>query len=129
MAGNGVLVVGDKDTLYVPSYWGPGTLVVSGKTTADFKDVPQTLPRIKDVPFDQNHYVEWVNACKGGPAALSNVVDYAGPMCEAVLLGNVAVRAGNGKNLEWDAKAMKFPNAPEADRFVSKEYRKGWEIV
>jgi hypothetical protein len=77
------------------------------------------------VPWDQNHYDEWVRACKGGPAALSNC-DYSGPMCEAVLLGNVAIRAG--KKIEWDAKALKVTNAPEANRFVSKEYRQGWEL-
>ena len=52
--------------------------------------------------------------------------DYSGALTEAVLLGNVAYRAG--KALEWDAKALKAGNAPEADKFIRKEYRKGWDV-
>ena len=41
-------------------------------------------------------------------------------------MGNVAYRAG--KKLEWDAKNMKFPNAPEAEKFLGRTYRKGWSL-
>ena len=69
------------------------------------------------------HYLEWISACKGGPKALSNF-DYSGPLTEMVLLGNVALRSG--KRLEWDAKNMRIPNAPEAEKFLRKDYRDGW---
>ena len=46
-------------------------------------------------------------------------------MTEAILLGNVAMRAG-GK-FKWDAKAMKT-NRKDADKLVSKVYRGGWEV-
>jgi hypothetical protein len=46
-------------------------------------------------------------------------------MTEAVLLGNVALRAG--KRIEWDAKRLQVTNAPEANQYVRTEYRKGWE--
>ena len=52
--------------------------------------------------------------------------DYAGPLAEAVLLGNVAVRAG--KKIEWDAAKMKVTNVPEANRYIRRDYRKGWEL-
>jgi predicted dehydrogenase len=120
---NGVIMVGDKDTLFVPMFWGRGDFLKAGKME-DLKDVPQSLPRAPG-KFDKGHYQEWVDACKGGPPALSHF-DYAGPMCEAMLLGNVALRAG--KKIEWDARALKCTNAPEADRFVKREYRKGWSI-
>ena len=35
---------------------------------------------------------------------------------------------GAGRRLEWDTKAMKIPNAPEAERFMKREYRKGWTL-
>jgi predicted dehydrogenase len=57
---NGIVLVGDKDTLYVPSYWGDGTFL-SGAKTADFKDVPQSIPRAKG-EFDKGHYNEWIAA-------------------------------------------------------------------
>ena len=53
--------------------------------------------------------------------------DYAGPMTESVLLGNVAVRAG--KKIEWDAKNLKVTNCPEAAPIIHREYRKGWELI
>jgi predicted dehydrogenase len=124
LASNGVILVGDKDTLYVPSYWGRGEFL-SGATMEDFKDVPQSLPRAS-TKFDDGHYVEWINACRGGPAAMSNF-DYSGPMTETVLLGNVALRTGPQK-LEWDSRRLRVTNVAEANRFIRKSYRKGWEI-
>ena len=66
-----------------------------------------------------------IEACKGGPACLSNF-DYAGRLTEFVLLGNVALRVG--KKIEWDAKRMRAKNCPEADQYIRREYRKGWEL-
>ena len=81
LSSNGIILIGDKDTLYVPNYWGAGKFL-SGAKVEDFKDIPETLP--KPPGFERNHHQEWLNACKGGPKALSNF-DYSGPMTEAVL--------------------------------------------
>ena len=43
------------------------------------------------------------------------------------LLGSAAHRANAGK-LAWDAEAFAFTNAPEADQYLTKTYRDGWEI-
>jgi hypothetical protein len=72
-----------------------------------------------------NEDVEWIEACKGGPAALSNFAN-AGPFTETVLLGNLAIRLG--KKIQWDGPNMKATNAPEADPLIHREYRKGWEL-
>ncbi|MBI3736917.1 gfo/Idh/MocA family oxidoreductase, partial [Candidatus Sumerlaeota bacterium] len=74
-----------------------------------------------------NHYMEWIDACKGGAPAMSNFIDYAGKLTEVVLVGNVAMRVG--KKIEWDGPNMKAPNCPEADRFIKNEYRAGWELA
>jgi hypothetical protein len=69
-----------------------------------------------------------VAAClRNDPAGTTCNFDYSGPLSEAVLLGTVAYRAG--KAIEWDAANLKVTNAPDADRFVKREYRKGWEIA
>jgi hypothetical protein len=69
---------------------------------------------------------EWIRACKGeGPEPLCNFA-YAGPLTEANHLGNVAYRAG--KKLEWESKKMKFSNAPEAEKYLGRSYRKGWKL-
>lgn len=53
---------------------------------------------------------------------------YAGRLTETILIGNLALRAGEGTRIEWDAKALKSPNVPEVNQFVSRVYREGWEL-
>jgi len=72
-----------------------------------------------------DHYQEWVRACKTGRPTGSNF-DYAGPMTESILLGNVAFRVG--QKITYDAQRMKAVNCPEADRYINHEYRKGWSL-
>lgn len=116
--------------------WGDGTLFVGsdGMLLADygkhillpeekFKNFKAPAPYIAPSPGQQ---AEWFLACKGeGPKPLCHFA-YSGPLTEANHLGNVAYRAG--KKLEWDAKAMKFPNAPEAERYLSRKYRGDWSL-
>ena len=127
LLGSGCLLIGDKGKLYSPDDHGAQSYLKVGDEK-DFKalknhdavrDVPESLPRSK------GHYREWVDACKGGPAAFSNF-DIAGVLTEAFLVGNLALRTGT--RLEWDGQAMKAKNAPEADRFVRREYRQGWVL-
>ena len=122
LPANGSIIIGTKDTLYVPMYWGPGRFL-SGAKLEDFKNVPEHLPKPKD--FGRHHYQEWIDACKGGKPAYSNF-DYAGPMTESVLLANVALRAA-GK-IEWDAKKMRVTNLPEANQYVTHKYRGDWKL-
>jgi predicted dehydrogenase len=85
----------------------------------DFAPPEPTLPRVA------NEDVEWIAACKGGDAALSNF-SYSGPFTEMVLLGNVAIRAG--QRIEWNAEDLRVTNAPDADQYVRREYRQGWQL-
>ena len=64
----------------------------------------------------------------GKPALASSNFDYAGRLTETMLLGNIAVRFA-GKKLEWDAAKLQFTNSAAAQKFVSKEYRKGWDFL
>jgi len=94
-------------------------IVTPGRRVEQFVDVPKTIRRVP------NEDTEWIEACKGGPKALSSF-DYAGPLSEMVLLGNLAVRLG--KKIQWDTKALRATNAPEADELIRREYRKGWDL-
>ncbi len=53
--------------------------------------------------------------------------DYSGALTEAVLLGNVAYRSG--KSFKWDGENMKILDNPAAEKYLTKEYRKGWEVM
>ena len=92
------------------------------------KDIPQSIPRnaFKGSP-DERQHKEWLQACKDGKhdVPYSNF-DIAAYLTEIILLGCVALRVG--KKLEWDGPGMKATNAPEAARFVKREYRKSWAI-
>ena len=78
-----------------------------------------------------DHFGEWINAIKGGPAARSNFPDYAGGLTETILLGNLAVWTadkGQGKKIEWDAQNLKPTNAPEVEGLVKPTYQNGYHV-
>ena len=84
-----------------------------------------TLPP-QTIPDSIGHWREWVQACKTGSATTCNF-DYSGALTETVLLGIVAFRAG--AKLDWNATTLKASNSARADEFISKTYRKGFEVV
>ncbi len=113
-----VILVGDEGLMLFrrsQTDW----IVTPARRNEQFANVPKTIRRVP------NEDTEWLEACKGGPKALSNF-DYAGALTEMVLLGNLAVRLG--KKIEWDAKALKATNAPEADELIRTQYREGWKL-
>ena len=73
-----------------------------------------------------NHWHDWVDAVLAGKKTTDGF-ELAGPLTECVQLGNVAAR-NPGKKLQWDAQGMTFTNMPEANRLLTKEYRKGFEV-
>ncbi len=72
------------------------------------------------------HHAEWIHACKTGAPTTCNF-GYSGWLTEANHLGNVAYRAS--KKLEWDPVKLYATNAPEAEPFLRREYRKGWTLT
>jgi len=115
LPGAGSLLIGESGTLIIPHV-----------------AAPQLYPQEKFGSFviekvaGSSHYHAWVDAALGGPKTTDNF-DYAGPLTEAVQLGNVATRCP-GVKLEWDAAALRIPNHPAADKLLTKQYRDGWEI-
>jgi predicted dehydrogenase len=118
----------------LPRQWGQIYVGEKGKILAEF-DKFRIIPEEKmaatpapkpTLPRSPGHKQEWLNAIRGGPPALSNFIDSGGPLAEIVLLGNLAIRTG--EKIEWDPVNMKAKNNPKADRYVRREYRKGWEL-
>jgi hypothetical protein len=115
-----------------------GTLYIGDKgKILDDKILPLTLrnsytPPKPSIPSSPGHEEEWILACKGGAPAGSDF-EWAGPLTETVLLGNIALRKAvkeklSGKILLFDPDNFKFPNMSEADQFLHCEYRKGWSL-
>ena len=71
--------------------------------------------------------MNWVRACRGETKA-SSPFEYATQLNEAMALGVAAMRAGAGRKLYYDAEKMQFTNAADANRLLTREYRKGWEL-
>jgi predicted dehydrogenase len=114
--------------------WGDGTLFVGnwGMLIAGYdkhqllpeKDFVGTQPPPRTIPRSIGHHKEWVEACKAGGSTTCSF-DYSGVLTEAVLLGNVSYRSG--KAFDWNAEKL-TTGVPEADRLLSKEYRRPWSL-
>ena len=88
----------------------------------------KAYPQAKiDIVAGQNHYHGWLDGILSGEQP-SDGFEYGGPLTEAVLLGNIAVRY-RGKSLKWDAEEMKISNHEEANQWLRREYRQGWDIA
>jgi predicted dehydrogenase len=119
MGSSGRLIIGEKGIIL-------GSQLVPESLQREYGQPPKLLPR------SVGHYREWIEACKGGAPAGSNF-DWAGPLTEAVLLGNIALRLEmreemTGKKLLWDPESFRIANSEEAGQFLKREYRKGWEL-
>ena len=114
--GDGVLFVGDKGKLL--ANYNRYVLL----PTEEFEGFEPPEPTI---PNSIGHYEEWIKACKTGSPTTCNF-DYSGALTETVHLGNVAYRLG--KKIAWIADSLKVEGGPEADRFIRREYRKGWTL-
>lgn len=114
-----VFKVCNYDKWYYGGYGNNPRIIPETKMKA-YKLPPKTIPRVNG-----SHERNWLDACKGGEPAVSNF-EYASKLTEAVLLGNVAIRAG--EKLDWDAENIKVSNVPDANRFVHREYRDGWTL-
>ncbi len=79
-----------------------------------------------DFPISPGHFEEWVRAIRGGEPAMSNFPDYAGPLAETVLLGNLAVWCG--EKVEWDAENLRAKNVPGLDTLIRPVYRAGYTL-
>lgn len=117
---NGSLYIGDNATMM-------GHTIIPEEKRKAITPPPQSIPR------SPGHHQEWIDACKGGKPAGSNF-DWAGPMSEVVLLGNVCIRKEmkdimQQTKLLWDGEKMEFTNVPEANRFLRRDYREGWNIT
>jgi len=122
LAGNGAIIVGEKGTMYSIGWTGGDWLLLPEKDFAGYKPPAATLPRAPG----QSHHREWIDACKGGPPALCNFIDFAAPITELMLVGNLALRTG--QKIQWDSPSLQAPHCPQATPFIKRHRRKGWEL-
>lgn len=140
-SANGVIMYGEKGIMTCGVYGREPKLYLNDGTVKTFESKKkQELP-------ENGHQHAWVEACKAGYGSkkhneLTSSFDYAGPLTETVLMGNLAIRSytirkknGKGKfyypgrkKLIWDGNHMKVTNYDPANQFVKRIYREGWTL-
>jgi hypothetical protein len=115
----GVLLLGRDGAVVSDSHNAGVTYLPEGK----FKDLGPSAPR--SLRPSKGHYKDWLAACRGGEAPWANF-DYAGPLSEFLMLGNLATRFD--AELEYDPAGGRITNHAEAGRRLGYEYREGWTL-
>ena len=119
----GILFVGDQGKI-VAGFTGQNPQIYPQSRTESL-GIPPSAPRGAGRPPDQPRRELWLDAIKGGAPSPGSFLN-AGAISDTVNLGAVALRAG--KKILFDSENMKITNVPEANQYLFREYRKGWEL-
>ena len=120
-AGGGGVFIGERGILTYEVY-GRNPKVYPASLAAEAEHVPKTTPRIEG-----KHELNWARACKG-ESSVSSPFEYSAMLTEIMLLGLVALRAGQGKKILYDAASMAITNVPDANQYLTRTYRAGWAL-
>jgi predicted dehydrogenase len=141
--GNGTLFIGTKGKMMCSTYSAnPRLLPLSRNEEVKVKQKYERVPGQAD-----GHYAQWVEGCIAGygKKELSAPFEISGPLTEALLMANLAIRGNDvrkpatgrngfeypGRNIKllWDNKSMRVTNFDDVNQFVKREYRKGWNMT
>ncbi len=122
-ASSNVLFIGDKGVLRCGEY-GDSPRLIPESVMKEYKRPEKSLPRVEG-----SHEQNWIDACKGRLEQACSHFDYAGPLTEMVVMGNLSLRPEVvGEKLLWDGANMKVTNNEKANRYVNLPARKGWGL-
>lgn len=111
----GMMFVGDKGKI-IARFRGESPVLYNDTNKGTSSDTEQ--PRDERTSF-------WIESFKNNTQSPGSYI-HARPVTETILLGAVALRAG--EKVEYDSANMKITNVPEANKYLVREYRKGWEL-
>jgi hypothetical protein len=123
MSGDGgVVFMGSKGMLMHETYGERPVLIGEGLDEAAAKIAP-SLPRVAGGMGA--HEMNWIRAIRG-EEKISCPFEYACRLNETMNLGVVAMRAD--ASIDWDAAAGRVTNVADANAYLSRAYRPGWEL-
>lgn len=134
--GEGVIYHGDHGQI-LTAYMGqnPRLLLPGGKVEMPYakessaeQPFSTAAPELGGTASGANaaHYLEWIEACHGGPPARANYA-YQAPIVETLLLGCIAVRTHEA--LVWNADGFALTQgSAQATALLKPEYRAPWGI-
>ncbi len=114
----GAIIIGSKGKLMHDTY-GANPRLLPKSLQDSVKKPAQKLPRIDG----EDHELNWVATAKGHGQAASPF-SYATQLTEVMLLGVVSLRAG--RKIAYDSSSVRVTNFPEANQYLSRQYRTGW---
>jgi hypothetical protein len=114
----GMMFVGDQGII-LAGFHADNPQIIAGKRAGEVRKDPEE-------DFSPEHYIpkNFIASIKTGTQCAGSLRD-AWPLTETINLYAVALRTG--KTLYYDAAAMKITNVPEANNYLTRTYRKGWE--
>lgn len=133
--GNGILFIGTKGKVLADTYTQNPRLLPTSK---EYPKVPQKYKRVEGSAT--GHWAQWVEGCIAGygKMEMSSPFEIAGPLTEALLMANLAIRGsdlridnkypGRSLKLLWDNENMRVTNFDDVNQFVKRTYRPGWEV-
>jgi len=117
----GVIFIGEKGILLHDTYGANPRLYPQALAEAAAA-VPKSIPRIM-----WSHELNWTKAIRG-EAKASSPIEYGAQLTETMLLGVVALRAGQGKKILYDGERGQITNIADANQYLTRDYRAGWAI-
>ena len=147
-SANGVMMIGEKGIMTCGTYGLNPQIYLNNGDKLTMPENFEAQNKYAEIS-NYGHQLLWTEACKEGfdsekHKALTSSFDYAGPLTETVLMGNLAIRSymlgkeGNNqrgrldfpgrKKLKWDGQSMRITNFEESNQFVKRDYRRGWDI-
>lgn len=114
----GMMFVGDKGRI-IAGFRGENPVLVP--------ETKMTFITREEVKAEEGYRGDevWINAFRNKTQTPGSFL-LAGPVTETINLGAIALRAG--KRVEYDSATMKITNLPEANKYLTREYRQGWEL-
>ena len=120
MPEEGGLVFKGAKGVVMCGVYGDSPRLVPESLMREARRPERSIPRVEG-----SHERDWARACKRGEKA-GAAFEYAGPLTEICLLGNVAKKLDT--RIAWDAAALRVTNVPEAEALIRRPYRSGWSL-
>ena len=115
----GLMFVGDSGKI-LGGFEGQNPRIIPKKKIATYRgDKPKPLPEL------ERRSDTWKRAIKSGVESPGSFL-HASTVTEMINLGAAALRAD--KRLDYDSKLMKITHDDDDNTYLSRDYRRGWEL-
>jgi hypothetical protein len=125
MAREGILFVGEQGSIMAGFQGQDPQLFTKGNREPLSLDVAPPAGSSGTRKGLSERQSPWLDAVKGGEPSPGSFLN-AAAITDTVNLGTVALRAGT--KVVFDSQAAKITNVADANKYLVREYRKGWEL-